>query len=64
MCRDGLNLAKQLGEQRVVLETDCIELINLWKKKDLQRSIVDPKLKEIENLRLAFQDFLFLIFLC
>lgn len=38
-CRDGLKLAKQHGEQRVVLETDCLELVNLW-KTEAQRSIV------------------------
>jgi ribonuclease HI len=57
-CRDGLELAKQHGEQRVILETDCLELVNLW-KKEAQRSVIDPVLQEIQNLCLAFQDFSF-----
>lgn len=57
-CRDGLKLAKQHGERRVVLETDCLELVNLW-KTEVQCSIIDPVLKEIQELRLAFQDFSF-----
>jgi ribonuclease HI len=56
-CRDGLELAKRNGVQRVILETDCLELINLW--KDTQRSIVDSLLKEIDVIRLAFQNFSF-----
>jgi hypothetical protein len=31
----------------------------LWNKKDAQRSIIDPVLKEIDELRLAFHDFSF-----
>ncbi|CAD6238392.1 unnamed protein product [Miscanthus lutarioriparius] len=58
-CRDPLVLAKQHGKQRVVLETDCLELVNLWKKKHSQRSVVDPILKETEDLSLAFHDFFF-----
>jgi hypothetical protein len=34
--------------------TDCLELINLWKKKEVQRSIVDLVLKEIDDIRLVF----------
>jgi len=60
-CRDGLVLVKQQGIQHVWLETDCLELVNLWKKDD-QRSIVDPVLKEIDDLRLAFQDFSFSLY--
>ena len=58
-CRDGLRLARQHGEQRVILETDCLELVNLWKRKDVQRSAVDSVLKEIQDLQIAFQDFFF-----
>jgi hypothetical protein len=58
-CRDGLNLARRVGVQKVMLETDCLELINLWFKRDTQRSIIDPLLKEIDAIRLAFQEFSF-----
>jgi ribonuclease HI len=58
-CRDALALAKQHGVQRVLLETDCMDLVNLWKKKEMQRYVVDPILKEIEDLSLAFHEFSF-----
>jgi len=61
-CRNGLMLAREHGKQWVILETDCLELVNLWKKRDSQRSIIDPILKEIEDLWLAFRDFL--LFMC
>lgn len=53
-CRDGLQLALQQGERRVALETNCLELINLWKKRDVQRSALGPVLEEIFALSLAF----------
>jgi hypothetical protein len=56
-CHDGLKVATQLRLQRVSMETDSLELIHLW--KETQRSIIDPVLKEIDELRLAFQDFSF-----
>jgi hypothetical protein len=58
-CRDAVVLARQLGLQRVQLETDCLELVQLWNKKELQRSILDPILSEIEEVRLAFIEFVF-----
>jgi ribonuclease HI len=57
-CIDGLTLARELGLQRVILETDSLE-VHLWKKQDAQRSIVEPILREIEEIRLAFLDFSF-----
>ena len=58
-CRDGLMLAVQLGLQRIALETDSLELVQLWKKEESQRSIVDPVLQEIDQRRLAFHEFSF-----
>jgi len=58
-CRDGLKLAVQLGLQRVELETDCLQLVQLWNKKAVQRSIIDLITKEIDELCLASQDFSF-----
>ena len=57
--RDGLQLAVQHGERRVVLETDCLELINLWQKRDVQRFAIGPVLEEINALSLAFHSFSF-----
>jgi hypothetical protein len=55
----SLRHAIQLGVQRVELETDCLHLVQLWNKKDAQRSIIDPVLTEIDDLRLAFLEFSF-----
>ena len=56
-CRDGLMLAVQLGLQRIALETDSLELVQLWKES--QRFVVDPVLQEIDQRRLAFHEFSF-----
>ena len=56
-CRDGMKLAAQMGLRRVALETDCLQVVQLWKKKESQRSIIDPILKEMEEISLAFQEF-------
>jgi ribonuclease HI len=29
-CRDGIEMAQQLGVSKLCLETDCLQLINLW----------------------------------
>lgn len=52
-------LARRLGLQRIQLETDCLELIQLWERKELQRSLLDPVLVEIDELRLAFSESVF-----
>ena len=49
-CRDGLILAKNYGATRVVLETDCYDLVRLWSLKDEQRSSVTPILRELQEL--------------
>jgi len=56
-CRDGMKLAAQMGLRRVALETDCLQVVQLWKES--QRSIIDPILKEMEEISLAFQEFSF-----
>ena len=56
-CHDGLMLAVELGLQRIALETDSLELVQLWKES--QRSTVDPVLQEIDQRRLAFHEFSF-----
>jgi hypothetical protein len=50
---------EQAGLQKVYLETDCLELVQLWKKMDFQRSPVGSVLTEIKELLLAFSDFIF-----
>jgi hypothetical protein len=54
-----LKLAVQPGLRRVQLESDCLQVVQLWKRKDMHRSILDPILKEMEEISLAFHDFSF-----
>jgi ribonuclease HI len=56
-CKDSLIFAGQLGVQNMAMETDCLQLVQLWNKRDSQRSINDSTLKEIAELSLAFQSF-------
>ena len=58
-CRDALGLAQQCGVQKLHLETDCLELVQLWEKREEQRSAIYPVLMEIKDLSLVFFDFLF-----
>jgi ribonuclease HI len=58
-CRDGIKMAEIAGYQHVQLETDCLELVQLWKVKESQRSIVRPVLEEIYTLSRVFQEFSF-----
>jgi hypothetical protein len=58
-CRDGAKFAAQLSIQRVVIETDCLQVVQLWNKVETQLSIIDPILREIDELRFVFQEFSF-----
>jgi ribonuclease HI len=58
-CRDGLLMARQVHAQRVWLETDCQELLKLWRTWDNQWSSVMPILTEIRDLSLLFHNFNF-----
>jgi hypothetical protein len=58
-CRDAMCLAKQAGFQKIQLETDCLELVPLWGKRETQRSIVGPIISEMDDIRLAFSEFSF-----
>jgi hypothetical protein len=58
-CRDGVILAKKKGATRVLLETDCQELVRLWSMKDEERSSVTTILREIQELCNSLVKFLF-----
>jgi hypothetical protein len=58
-CRDELRATKLQGLQRVHLEIDCLEVATVREKRDSQCSTIRPVLEEIDDLRLAFQEFLF-----
>ena len=57
--RDAVKLAVQFGFHKIHLETDCLELIQLWEKREMQRSIIAPILSEINEFRLASTEFVF-----
>jgi hypothetical protein len=52
--RDGVIFARLRGYQRVVMETDCLEMVNLWEARHGSRSTVAPILQEIGELALSF----------
>jgi hypothetical protein len=49
--------AKLRGYPKVVMETDCLEIINLWNARHASRLAVAPILQEIE--RTSFEFFFF-----
>jgi hypothetical protein len=48
--RDGICLALAKGFRRVVVETDSLELVSLWKNRRQQRSEVAVILHDIHEL--------------
>ena len=67
-CKEGLKFARLCSVQRVHLETDCFELVQLWKLaerfgvspaveavEERQRSIIMPMLQEAKELGRSFQ---------
>jgi hypothetical protein len=54
---DGAKFAAQLVIQWVAIEIDCLQMVQLWNKVETSHSIIDPILWEIDELRLAFQEF-------
>jgi hypothetical protein len=55
--RDGVIFAKLRGFSRVVMESDCLEVVNLWNSRAVSRSLVAPVLLEIEGLASSFFTF-------
>ena len=55
--RDGVIFAKLRGFSRVVMEVDCLEVVNLWDSRAVSRSVVAPILQEIEGLASSFISF-------
>ncbi|TVU03577.1 hypothetical protein EJB05_50894, partial [Eragrostis curvula] len=55
-CRDGLQMAQQLGVTKLCLETDCLELINLWNNLNTQRSAVSLILWDIFSISRNFDE--------
>jgi ribonuclease HI len=55
--RDGVLFAKIRGLTQVIMETDCLEVVNLWNTRHDSRSIVAPLLVEVGELALSFDSF-------
>jgi len=53
-CRDGVALAADLGVQKLKIETDSQELVNLWKMGDNQRSCIAPIIRDRSAVFVAF----------
>ncbi|XP_073353887.1 uncharacterized protein [Aegilops tauschii subsp. strangulata] len=55
--RDGVIFASLRGLSHVVLETDSLEVVNLWNTRRNSRSVVAPILQEIDELFTSFNSF-------
>ena len=55
--REGAICASLRGFPKVVLETDCLEVVQLWKSRHGDRSIVAPVLHELEEIARVFTSF-------
>jgi len=56
-CKDGMELARTLGTQQLIVETDCQELVKLWQADVAQRSIIYPILQQMRDISLSFSGF-------
>jgi ribonuclease HI len=55
--RDGLRLLGQSSYQQVVLESNSLELITLWRAWEKQQSEITPILKEIQTMVAGISSF-------
>ena len=55
--REGVMFAKLRGFSHVVLETDCLEIVNLWNCRSNTRSVIAPILLDIGELASSFTHF-------
>ena len=55
--RDAVVFATQQGYQKVIFESDCEELVRLWKERASHRSVIAPILSEIDEIRPSFRWF-------
>ena len=56
--RDGVLYAKLRGLNKVVMEMDCKEVVDLWNTCHHSRSVVAPILLEIGDLSASFSSFI------
>jgi ribonuclease HI len=55
-CKQGVALAKEKGEVRVILELDCLGAVAKLEGKELDRSMQGPLVEEIKELMRGFED--------
>jgi ribonuclease HI len=48
-CRDGIELAKSLGVQQVIIETDCQNIVNHWNNRRNERSEIMGILHQVQT---------------
>jgi hypothetical protein len=56
--RDGVIFAQLRAFSRVVMEVDCLEIVNLWDSRAVSRSVITPVLLDIEGLASSFTSFI------
>ena len=52
--REGVIFAHLRGYSHVIMEVDCMELVNLWNSRRNSRSIAAPILNELEDIVPSF----------
>ena len=55
--REGVIFAQLQGFSHVVMEVDCLEVVNLWSSRNKARSVVAPILDEIGEIASCFISF-------
>lgn len=55
--REGVIVATLRGFARVEIETDSLEVVNLWKSRRISRSVIAPLLLDIEELAATLVSF-------
>jgi len=56
-CRDGMQFARGRGVRKLLMETDCQVLVNLWENSAMQRSEIDRFMQEMAELSRSFEFF-------
>lgn len=56
-CKDGMELARTSGIQKLIVQTDCQELVKLCQADEAKRSINYPILQQMRVLSLSFSSF-------
>jgi hypothetical protein len=55
--RDAVGFANQQGFTKITCESDCEELVRLWRERKTQRSVIAPIISEVDELVSSFQLF-------